>query len=134
MTEGKINTPRELIDEIDREIMKLLNQRAEIALRVGEAKSDANTSLCDPVRENNVISRLLAENPGPLDRQGIANIFQRIIDESLGLQQKTYKKAVHVDHPKDGSLVAGHSRVAFLGDRGTFSETAALAIVGDDCE
>jgi chorismate mutase / prephenate dehydratase len=134
MTEGTINSPRERIDEIDREILKLLNQRAEIALRVGEAKTFANTSLCDPERENDVIARLLDENPGPLDRQGIANIFQRIIDESLGLQQKTYQKAAAVEHANDASLVAGRSRVAFLGDRGTFSETAALGILGEDCE
>jgi chorismate mutase/prephenate dehydratase len=134
MTRGTINSPRERIDEIDREILKLLNQRAEIALRVGAAKAVANTSLCDPERENDVISRLLAENPGPLDRQGIANIFQRIIDESLGLQQKTYQKTAAVEQSSEVSLVARRSRVAFLGDRGTFSETAALGILGDDCE
>lgn len=134
MTEGTIDSPRERIDEIDREILKLLNQRAEIALRVGEAKTAANTALCDPDREKDVISRLSTETPGPLDRQAVANIFQRIIDESLGLQQKTYQKAAAADNANEASLVAGRSRVAFLGDRGTFSETAALAILGDDCE
>lgn len=133
MTEGTVNSPRELIDEIDREILHLLNRRAEIALRVGAVKSDANTPLCDPDRENDVISRLSVENGGPLGDQAIANIFQRIIDESLGLQQKTFKKIATVNHAVDALLVPGRSRVAFLGDRGTFSETAALGILGDDC-
>ncbi|MEP7076839.1 MAG: prephenate dehydratase domain-containing protein [Acidobacteriota bacterium] len=134
MKEGTINTPREQIDEIDREILKLLNRRTEIALKVGEAKTAANASLCDPVREDDVISRLQAENQGPLDKRGVANIFHRIIDESLGLQQHTYQRKIAMEQNTPESLIPGRSRVAFLGDQGTFSETAALAILGDDCE
>ncbi|MEP6847984.1 MAG: prephenate dehydratase domain-containing protein, partial [Acidobacteriota bacterium] len=115
-------------------ILKLLNRRTEIALKVGEAKTAANSSLCDPVREDDVISRLQAENQGPLDKRGVANIFHRIIDESLGLQQHTYQRKIAMEQNTEESLIPGRSRVAFLGDQGTFSETAALAILGDDCE
>jgi chorismate mutase-like protein len=100
MTESKINNPRAEIDAIDGEILRLLNRRAEIALRVGAAKASVDTSLCDPQRESEVLQRLTGENSGPLDAQAVENIFQRIIDESLQLQQKTFQKAAEVTSEK----------------------------------
>ncbi len=135
MTEGKIENPRSAIDEIDRELLLLLNKRAAIALQVGEAKSSNALSLCDPEREQDVLARLQAQNRGPLDNAGIANIFHRIIDESLNLQQMNYKRFSRPtgDASSEVSGLTRGSRVAVLGDRGTFSEEAALRIFGDNC-
>src|SRR5215203_784575 len=137
MSEPIINNPRAEIDAIDTEILKLLNRRAEIALRVGAAKQSVDTSLCDPKRESEVLERLTKENPGPFDEQSIENIFQRIIDESLHLQQKTYRKPFETTEETVGASVAGlakNQRVAFQGERGSFSEAAAIGILGKDCE
>ena len=134
MSDGKIDNPRAEIDAIDSELLRLLNRRAEIALRVGAAKTKVDTSLCDPNREREVLARLSGENPGPFDDKSVENIFQRIIDESLHLQQKTYHKPFgEVGKTGDTALLSGKSRVAFLGERGTFSEEAALRILGEDC-
>ena len=132
MAETPIQNPRAEIDAIDSEILSLLNKRAEIALRVGAAKQDADTSLCDPVRENEVIGRLVGENPGPFDGHSIANIFQRIIDESLHLQQTKFTRPARQKGSGDLSGLERTSRVAFLGEHGTFSETAALGILGTE--
>jgi len=136
MSDETINNPRGEIDAIDRELLRLLNKRAEIALRVGAAKAAGETPLCDPNREKEVLSRLREENNGPLDERSIDNIFQRIIDESLQLQQKTFQRPAERTGPTDPEIkrFTGKSRVAFLGDRGTFSEEAALGILGDDCQ
>ena len=136
MNDETINNPRGEIDAIDRELLRLLNKRAEIALRVGAAKAAGETPLCDPNREKEVLSRLREENNGPLDERSIDNIFQRIIDESLQLQQKTFQRPSENIGPTDPEIkrFTGKSRVAFLGDRGTFSEEAALGILGDDCQ
>ncbi|MEP6945155.1 MAG: prephenate dehydratase domain-containing protein [Acidobacteriota bacterium] len=134
MSEGQIENPRAEIDAIDRELLRLLNQRATIALRVGAAKASVETSLCDPYREREVLARLRQENPGPFEDASIDSIFQRIIDESLQLQQRTYFKPGNDADDVGGVRMAGHSRVAFLGERGTFSEEAALGILGPDCD
>ncbi len=133
MTDGSIKNPRAEIDAIDQAILDLLSRRARIALEVGAAKASRDASLCDAERERDVLAKLREANAGPLDGHAVDNIFQRIIDESLLLQQKTYSRSN--SSPENGSLkVEGRSRVAFLGDRGTFSEEAALGILGDDCE
>ena len=76
----KVTNPRAEIDAIDDELLQLLNKRAEIALRVGAAKTRDDASLCDHNREREVLARLCRENPGPFDEQSIYSIFQRIID------------------------------------------------------
>jgi prephenate dehydratase/chorismate mutase len=136
MDEGKIDNPRAEIDEIDGEILRLLNQRAKIALRVGAAKTSVDTSLCDPRRENEVLKRLKQQNQGPFESQNIANIFQRIIDESLHLQQKTFQTSAEKadEFKEDFADLAKKSRIAFQGEHGSFSEEAVWRILGEDVQ
>lgn len=135
MSDGSVNNPRAEIDRIDGELLRLLNRRAEIALRVGAAKTQTETSLCDPHREREVLSRVTTENAGPFDDKSVENIFQRIIDESLQLQQRAFHRPVHDTGRASGShVMADGSRVAFLGERGTFSHEAALGALGENCE
>lgn len=131
--ETPIENPRAEIDAIDSEILRLLNRRAAIALRVGAVKAEKDASMVDPVREFEVIARLTNENPGPFDATGIENIFQRIIDESLALQQKRFLRTRRSEEAPKVSVEAAAS-VGFLGDPGSFSETAALGILGDECK
>ncbi|HEX6280367.1 MAG TPA: bifunctional chorismate mutase/prephenate dehydratase [Pyrinomonadaceae bacterium] len=132
MSDVPIQNPRAEIDAIDAQILKLLNRRAEIALRVGAVKAEKDASLVDPSRENEVLTRLTSENPGPFDSKSIENIFQRIIDESLALQQSKYHRRRTSD-PVGVPAVAAASKVGFLGDAGSFSETAAIGILADNC-
>ncbi len=134
-SDAKISNPRAEIDNIDDEILRLLNERATIALRVGAVKTDRDASLCDTHREREVLERLTNDNTGPFDGQSIANIFQRIIDESLYLQQKTYcQPSKSSEETKDKiELSEEKSRIAFLDECGTLSETVALGVLGENC-
>lgn len=136
MSEAKINNPRQEIDRIDGEILRLLNERAAIALKVGAAKANVDVSMVDPKREAEVLARLSAENTGPFDEQSITNIFQRIIDESLHLQQKTYRQPTEskAETRSEIAVAEGKPRVAFQGEKGSFSEAAILQILGEKCE
>jgi chorismate mutase-like protein len=70
------------IDEIDRELLRLLNRRARLAMKVGALKRAAGLSCCDPERERVVLGTLQQANTGPLDRRAITKLFRLVIRES----------------------------------------------------
>ena len=109
------DNPRAEIDAIDDELLRLLNDRARIALKVGEAKRRVDTSLCDHKREREVLTRLCRQNTGPLDEQNVVSIFQRIIDESLHIQQRTFQeRTVNTDKSETNTAqFSGEGRTAF---------------------
>jgi chorismate mutase len=73
---------REEIDDIDRELLRLLNRRARVAQKIGALKRAAGLPICDPDREQAVLSQAQNANEGPLDEQAVAKLFRRIIRET----------------------------------------------------
>lgn len=79
---------RTQIDSIDDELLRLLNRRAELAIKVGESKLSAGLSLSDQVRERDVLDRLCQSNTGPLDEAAVRKLFRRIICESRRVEAR----------------------------------------------
>jgi chorismate mutase len=77
---------RREIDDIDAELLRLLNMRARLALKVGALKHAADLPYCDPERERSVLKRLREINDGPLDERAVGKVFRRIIHESRRVQ------------------------------------------------
>ena len=73
---------RKEIDDIDAELLRLLNMRARLAMKVGALKQAAHLPFCDPDRERTVLQRLQELNAGPLDQRAVGRVFRRIICES----------------------------------------------------
>jgi chorismate mutase/prephenate dehydratase len=98
------------IDKLDRGLLALLNQRAALALQVGELKKREGSVAFRPEREAQVIEGLKTVNPGPLRSESVAPIWREIMSACRALETPT--------------------RVAYLGPSGTFSELAALGFFG----
>lgn len=79
---------RKEIDDIDEELLRLLNMRARLAVKVGALKQAAHLPFCDPDRERAVLGRLQAINGGPLDERAIGKVFRRIICESRRVESR----------------------------------------------
>ncbi len=79
---------RKEIDVLDRELLKLLNRRAECAIEIGRIKHAIEQPIFVPEREMSILNRILELNKGPLDAEAVRRIFQQIIDESRRLMQK----------------------------------------------
>ena len=77
---------RKEIDDIDAELLRLLNMRARLALKVGALKQALNLPVSDPERERSVLQRLQDLNCGPLDERAVGKVFRRIIRESRRVQ------------------------------------------------
>jgi prephenate dehydratase/chorismate mutase len=121
---------RSQINALDDELLRLLNQRAELALRVGESKKDSGLSVCDHTREREVTERMCSINQGPLDDRAVVELFRAIIHESRRIQNRTINRD---REEKPQSLVSQtNSRVGFQGEPGAFSEAAALKLLGEE--
>ena len=122
---------RQEINALDGELLRLLNQRARVALKVGESKTASGVHLCDHTREREVIERMCEANEGPLDDRAIVELFRAIIHESRRIQTRaTDQSSEAADHKL--RLHPDHIRVAFQGARGAFSEEAAIKLLGEE--
>jgi len=82
-----IDALRDKIDFIDEQLLELFNDRATLALRIGEIKKDRGLPVYDPSREKRIFQRMKERNCGPLDDLAIVRLFERVIDESRSLER-----------------------------------------------
>jgi chorismate mutase len=85
---NELDRLRASIDELDRVLVKLLNQRAKYALEIGRAKSAAGVPVHSPERERQVLAQVEGQNRGPLSAEGLRRLYERIIDESRRLERE----------------------------------------------
>lgn len=123
---------RSRIDELDGELLHLLNERARLALQVGESKKEAGVSICDHTREREVIERMCESNEGPLDDRAIVELYRAVIHESRRIQNLATQPDQEGIAPRLSGPQSGSVRVAFQGARGAFSEAAAVKLLGED--
>ena len=79
---------RRRIDEIDKKLVELLNERSRCALEIGKLKQEAHIPLYQPDRENEVLANAESNNSGPLTDAAIRRLFERIIDEARSLERR----------------------------------------------
>jgi chorismate mutase-like protein len=78
---------RERIDQIDRRLVELLNERTAIVEDIGRTKREAQMAIYEPKRESQVFDNITSHNDGPLTEDGLKRIFERIIDEMRRIQK-----------------------------------------------
>ena len=101
---------RARIDAIDRQLLDLLNQRAQAAIEVGRAKGALGVPYYAPDREKEILDRLERKNPGPFPTEAVRAIWREIFSASLALEQPL--------------------RVAYFGPAATFTHQAARSRFG----
>jgi chorismate mutase / prephenate dehydratase len=101
---------RARIDALDAEILERLNERADMAMKIGEIKRSTRAEYYVPEREQMIYEGLQKQNKGPLPDRAIRAIYREIMSAVRALER-----------PID---------IAFLGPRDTFSHIAALRIFG----
>ena len=79
------------IDEVDRDIVKLLNERMRVVEEIGRIKRLASLPIYEPKRESEVFANVISSNGGPLPPDGLRRVFERIIDEARTVQRMRMK-------------------------------------------
>lgn len=82
-----IDDIRQEIDRLDNELLQIFNERAALALKIGEIKKEKGLPVYDPDREKRIFDRMRTVNPGPLEDNAIVRLFERVIDESRRLER-----------------------------------------------
>lgn len=80
---------RDLIDDLDRDFVRLLARRAQLARRAGRAKAGLGKAVVDPERERQVLEarKGWAQSEG-LDPAGVAEIFESLLRFSRSVQNE----------------------------------------------
>ncbi|MGC9292668.1 MAG: chorismate mutase [Acidobacteriaceae bacterium] len=78
---------RRKIDELDREIVRLISERALAAQAIGRLKNATDLPVYEPTRENVIYENVRKTNPGPLPDIELTHIYERIIDVMRALQK-----------------------------------------------
>ncbi len=79
---------RDAIDQVDREIVDLLNRRAEIVLGLAPLKKELGMDIYEPGREGMVMNNIAARNSGPLSNEALERVYRALIGEMRALQRK----------------------------------------------
>ena len=77
--QAQIEELRDGIDQIDCQIVKLLNERANKALAIRELKPKVNWGLYDPKREEQIFVNLAKCNEGPMYADNLREIYEAIL-------------------------------------------------------
>jgi chorismate mutase-like protein len=79
---------RKKIDEIDRQLVELLSERARAAVEIGWLKRNTNLPIYEPERERSVFENVQETNRGPLPGRDLVRIFERIMDIMRNIQKE----------------------------------------------
>src|SRR5439155_1648226 len=78
---------RSRINDLDNQLLNLLNQRAEAALRIGDLKRRKDLAYFVPEREAEIVDRLVTDNGGPLPAGAVRATWREILSASLALER-----------------------------------------------
>jgi len=106
-----LDSLRKQIDELDREIIDKLNQRAEVAQGIGRVKASIGKAVFDPRREEEVFRKVLGLSEGPIKDVGMRAIYREIISACSAVQRTVRK-------------------IAYLGPEATYTHQAAVKQFG----
>ncbi len=101
---------RKAIDRIDRQLVRLLNERARLAQEIGALKRRQGEEIYAPHRESAVLRRISRLNRGPLPDENLRAIYREIMSSALAVEKPM--------------------TIAYLGPEATFTHQAALQRFG----
>lgn len=105
---------RARIDAIDRQVLDLLNERAALAVQIGQVKRESAQEVYVAEREQQLLEELVRANPGPLPGEAVQAVWREILSASRAMQRPF--------------------RVAYMGPPATFSHLAAMRRFGSQAE
>jgi chorismate mutase len=92
MSSRRLATVRRRIDRLDAQLLRLLNQRATLALVIGRIKKRKKWPVYDARREAFVLGHVARANRGPLSDAAVRQVFQAILRQCRRRERSIKKK------------------------------------------
>ncbi|MBE6091285.1 MAG: prephenate dehydratase [Clostridium beijerinckii] len=127
-----IDDYRNKIDEIDKEITRLFEERMDVVITVGEYKKQNNLPVFNKAREDEVIEKNIGYLNNKDYAEGLKQFFINIMNISKDLEDKEVKgdiRATTIDKFEEKN-VKSDIKVGFYGVAGSFSEEAMIKHFG----
>jgi chorismate mutase len=97
------------IDELDRQLVELLSERARAAQRIGYLKAATSLPVYEPNREKIIYANVRAANKGPLPDIELTHIYERIIDVMRALQRNELASQRHAQAAESEGKTPGNA-------------------------
>ena len=85
-TQEKVRELRERVDEVDGELIEALSERARIVQEIMMLKAETGAPVYDPRREEEILQRVVEQNPGPIYDSSMRDIFEIILHRIRDLE------------------------------------------------
>ena len=77
---------RQKIDELDRQLVALMSERARCAVEIGKLKQHSSLPVYEPDRERIIFENIQRQNHGPLTEVQLRQIYERLVDVMRQIQ------------------------------------------------
>lgn len=101
---------RQKIDEMDRRLVELLNERLALTVEIGKVKRSKGGQIYVAEREDAVLRKVTAQNQGPIKNEALCAIYREVMSAAIALEKPL--------------------QVAYLGPEATNTHAAALKKFG----
>jgi len=78
---------RKKIDELDRRLVDLINERAHCAQEIGRLKRNTQMPIYEPDRERIIFDNIARQNKGPLTQVQLRQVYERLVDVMRQIQR-----------------------------------------------
>lgn len=127
----RLQALRAQVDEINSEILKLLNKRAELTSSIGKVQQELGMTFYDPEREGQMLQALEMKNNGPFSNETIKHLFKEIFKASLAMEEKEARAKILVQRaPGKPDTVVRVGDDCLIGD-GSFQVISGPCAVED---
>ncbi|MDH5639038.1 MAG: prephenate dehydratase [Nitrospinota bacterium] len=114
MVKESIGDIREKIDKLDEKLVRILNQRAKLGVRIAEIKATTGAPVFHPAREKQILGKVADMSKGPLSAEAVQNVFSEIFSATRSVEK--------------------NMKIACLGPAGSFSHLAVARMFGASCQ
>lgn len=126
---------RKRIDEVDKEILRLLESRMELSGEVAESKKKTGKPIYDAIREEEKLVALSQLTSDEFNKTVVRDLFSQVMASSRRLQYMKLNSGYDLGFTSIKTLdKSKNTKVVFYGEQGAYTEEAMISYFDNEIE